>query len=237
MNKTALLASCALVSMFAAQSALAAEWTGVYIGAHVGGAFGDTDYTNISDTSGVMDLDPGETITLEPDGVLGGAQIGYNHQWTNFLFGIEVSGSGLDFDDTAPNPFPGGTEEFVTTEIEWLATATARLGWAWQDSLLYVKGGYATGNVNASHVDPSGAVDASIDSYSTDETHGGWIAGAGIEHQIGERVSFGVEYNYIDLGEQDHTGVTVTSLDTAVNNIDVQLHTVTARLNYHFNPF
>lgn len=221
--------------MLAAQSALAAEWTGFYIGIHAGGAFGDTDYTNVSDNTVNLDLDPGETITLEPDGVLGGAQLGYNHQWTNWLFGIEVSGSGLDFDDTASNPFVGGAEEFVSTEIEWLATAAARLGWAWQNSLLYVKGGYATGDVNALYVDPGAGNDAAALSYSTSETHGGWVAGAGIEHQIGDNVSFGVEYNYIDLGEQDHTGV--NGAFTATNDIDVQLHTVTARLNYSFSMF
>lgn len=237
MTKTALLASCALVSMLAAQSALAAEWTGFYIGAHAGGAFGDTDWTNVLDDSGgVMDLDPGESVNQEPDGVLGGVQLGFDYQMTNWLFGIELSGSGLDYDDTTLNPNAGGTEEYVSSEIEWLASAALRLGWTWQDSLFYLKGGYATGDVNASHVDPSNAVDASIDSYSTEETHGGWLAGAGIAHQIGERVSVGIEYNYVDLGEQDHTGVTVLGADTVVNNIDVQLHTVTARLNWHFNP-
>ena len=232
MTKRALLAS-AFAFGAAVAPVTAGDWTGVYIGLHAGGAFGDVDYTNVSDTSGVMDLDPGETIALEPDGVLGGVQLGYNHQFTNWLFGIEVTGSGLDFDDTQLNPFPGGTEEFVTAEVEWLFTAAARLGWTWQDSLLYVKGGYAGGNVNAAHVDPSAAVDASIDTVPTEETHNGWMAGAGIEHRIGDRVSVGLEYNYVDLGEQDHTGVAITSLATSVNNVDVQLHTVTARLNWN----
>ncbi len=234
MNKFVLMASCVVVAAFGAQAAAAGDWSGVYIGGHVGGGFGDIDWTNVSDGSGaVMDLDPGETISQEPDGILGGGQIGYNFQMTNWLFGIELSGSALDFDDVTLNPNPGGTEEFVTSEVEWLATAAARLGWTWQDSLFYLKGGYAAGKVNTSHVDPSAAVDASVDSYSTDETHSGWVAGAGLEHQIGDGVSVGLEYNYIDLCNQDHSGTTVGGAALMVNDIDVQLHTVTARLNWN----
>lgn len=96
--------------------------------------------------------------------------------------------------------------------------------------MLYLKGGYAGASVNADHVDPS------VTAYSTDETHSGWMAGLGLERQIGDNVSLGVEYNYIDLGNQDHTGV-ATGGGTVVNDIDVQMHTVTARLNWHFNPF
>lgn len=233
MTKRALLASAVAVSLSAAP-ALAGDWTGIYIGGHVGGAFGDTDWTNVSDGSGaVMDFNPGQTLAQEPDGVLGGGQIGYNFQMSNWLFGLEASIAGLDYDVTDVNPNGGNTDEFLSSEVEWVAIGAARLGWTWQDSLLYLKGGYATGKVNAEHNDASGAVDASVDRYQTDETHGGWTAGAGFEHQIGEHVSFGVEYNYIDLGNQDHTGITVGGAATVVNDIDVQMHMVTARLNWN----
>lgn len=240
MKKIVLFASSALVSMFAAQSALAGEWTGFYIGANVGAATGDVDWTNVSNaTGGEIDFTPGQTIGQSPDGVLGGVQLGYNFQMTSWVFGLEATGFGLDFDETTANPNPGGADEFVSSEMDWLATAAARVGFASMDSLFYLKGGYATANVTTEHVDPAGGPADANDPqlYSTDETHHGWMAGAGIEHQIGSNVSVGLEYNYIDLGETDHSGVTTGGTDLVVNNIDVQLHTVTARLNYHFNPF
>jgi outer membrane immunogenic protein len=232
MNKFVWMASCVFAASLGAQAAAAGDWSGVYIGGHVGGAFGDVDWTNVSNAStGDMDLTPGETISQEPDGILGGAQLGYNLQFTNWLVGIELSGSALDFDDTTSNPNTA-PEEYVTSELEWLATAAARFGWTWQDSLFYLKGGYAAGKVNTSHIDPGAGEDGVADSYSTDETHSGWVAGAGLEHQIGDGVSIGLEYNYIDLGSQDHSGITVGGGDLVVNDIDVQLHTITARLNW-----
>lgn len=234
MTKHALLATVFAFGAIAAPAS-AGDWTGFYVGLHAGGAFGDTDWTNVSNTTpgGVgtkIDFTPGQTISQSVDGVLGGGQLGYNFQMTNWLFGIELTGAGLDYDETTLNTNPGDTNEFVTSEINWLASAAARLGWTWNDSLVYLKGGYAVGDVDTSHVDPG------LKSYATSETQNGWLAGAGLEHEIGEHVSVGLEYNYVDLGNQDHSAL-VNGGGTIVNDIDVQLHTVTARLNYHFNPF
>jgi outer membrane immunogenic protein len=210
--------------------ASAANWQGFYIGLHAGGATGDIDLTNVSEVTGnEIDLSPGETIATSPDGVLGGAQLGYNFQMTNWVLGLEAAASGLDFDDTAPNTNLGGGVEYLSTEIEWLATGTARVGMSAMNSLFYLKGGYATGSVKTEQVDTG----ADATRYSTDETHHGWVAGAGVEHQIGSQVSFGVEYNYIDLGETDHAAIP-TGGGTIVNDMDVQMHTVMAKLNWNF---
>lgn len=211
--------------------ASAANWNGFYIGLHAGGATGDVDWTNVTNSTGGntdIEFGPADTIGQSPDGVLGGAQLGFNYQFTNWLVGFEVAGSGLDFDETTANP--NATEaEFVSSEIEWLATAAARLGFTSMDSLFYLKGGYATANIATEHTNPDGAGADLANSYSTDETHHGWVAGVGFEHMIGSNVSVGVEYNYVDLGNTDHTGVAIGG--NVVNDMDAQLHTVTARLN------
>ncbi len=221
--------------MFVAQGAFAAEWTGFYIGANVGGAFGDVNLTGVSDVTTYVNILPGQELQFEPDGVLGGLQIGYNYQMSDWLFGLEVEGHGMDF-DSALGVF---TEpDIASVESEWGATATARLGFILNaNSLLYVKGGYATGNIKTSYLDTSG-IPNTTGSFETDEIHHGWVVGAGFEHAIGESTSFGVEYNYIDLGETDHSAFASGSGGgLVVNNVDAQFHTVTARLNYHFNPF
>lgn len=233
MTKQMLLASVFAVGALTLPAS-AGSWNGFYIGLNAGGAFGDTDWTNVSNGTGgatTIDFDPGETISQSVDGVVAGGQIGYNYQMSNWLFGIELTGETLDYDETTVNN-NGDPTEFVSSEINWLATASLRAGWTWDDSVVYLKGGYAMSKVNTDHVDPPGGATR----YSTDEDHGGWIAGAGVEHQIGDNVSLGLEYNYIDLGNQDHTGV-ATGTGTVVNDIDVTLQTVTARLSYHFNPF
>jgi outer membrane immunogenic protein len=210
--------------------ASAANWNGFYIGLHAGGATGDVDWANVSNTTplaGTRELDfiLGDTIAQSPDGVLGGAQIGFNFQMTNWVFGLELDGSGMDFDETSLNPNSADVEA-VSSEIEWLGTAAARVGFSSMDSLFYLKGGYATGSIVTEHVDASGG---DANAYSTDETHHGWVAGAGFEHMIGSNVSVGLEYNYIDLGNTDHTGT--ASPGVVVNDMDAQIHSVTARLN------
>ena len=234
MTKQALLASAIAVAALALP-ANAGTWNGFYIGLNAGGAFGDTDWTNVSNTTpgggaAPINFTVGQTIGQSPEGVLAGGQIGYNFQMSNWLFGVELTGATLDYDETTLNTNPGDTNEFVSSEINWLATAALRAGWTWNDSLLYLKGGYAMSKVNTDHIDPFNT------SYSTDEDHNGWLAGAGLEHQIGDNVSVGLDYTYIDLGNQDHSGA-ATGGGTVVNDIDVTVQTVTARLSYHFNPF
>lgn len=222
MLKRTLLASGFAAAVLMAAPA-SANWNGFYIGLHAGGSFGDVDTTNVVDGFVFWPLSPGESVTISPEGILGGAQLGYNFAFSGWVFGIELTGSGMDFDETiflAPDDIYG-------VESEWLATAAARVGFIWnQLSLFYVKGGYAGGDIQTSELDAFGGFQGA---FTTDETHHGWMAGAGFEHMISPEVSVGVEYNYIDLGQQDHTGAP----SAVVNDIGAQLHTVTARLNWH----
>lgn len=236
MTKRVLLASCVAAAALVASPAQAApySWTGFYIGANAGGAFGDIDVTGVSNDTNFVDISTGELFAFSPDGVLGGAQLGYNMELSGWLLGIEIEGHGMDFDEittVAPEP------DILSVESEWGATAAVRLGFlVTPHGLIYAKGGYATGNVTTFYFDDSLARQGS---FATDETHHGWVAGGGYEHMIGDNVSFGVEYNYIDLGETDHSAVpflaTVppTTGTLVVNDVQAQMHTVTARLNWH----
>src|SRR6516165_2595195 len=65
-------------------------WTGLYIGAHVGGAWADLQTTDRFDIFG--EVNPRFTDSVS--GVIGGGQIGYNWQANNvfngFVFGVEA---------------------------------------------------------------------------------------------------------------------------------------------------
>lgn len=219
MTKHALLASLFIFGATIAPAS--ADWTGLYLGGHVGGAWGDIDTNTTGDSTGWFDSD---NVSFSPSGVLGGGQLGYNFQFSSWVVGLELSGSVLDFEEVLTP-----ADESFAAEAEWLGIAALRAGWLWnQRSLVYLKGGYAAASIQTNAVDTQLPV---LGSFSTDETHGGWMAGAGFEHMLSPDVSAAVEYNYIDLGNQDHTGV---SGGTVVNDIDVQMHTVTVRLNWHF---
>lgn len=98
------------------------NWTGFYIGGHVGGAF-----TGNSDNV----YDPSVYSGRGNDGTfMGGVQIGYDNQFApNWVFGLEANYSFLDTNSVVAN--------------RGLGSVTGRLGYTWGPSLLYVKGGYA----------------------------------------------------------------------------------------------
>src|SRR5262245_48750376 len=106
------------------------DWSGFYVGAHIGGAWSNSTLTN----SGIgTSWDPGGT------GFIGGFQAGYNFQVGNFLFGVEG-----DFDWTTLS----GTSGPVTTplgilqasaSINWISTAAARFGITSDRLLVYGK--------------------------------------------------------------------------------------------------
>src|SRR5690349_17069222 len=95
------------------------NWTGFYIGGHIGGAFGNS--SNSIFLPGAVNNN---------DGVfMGGGQIGYDTQFSpNWVFGIEANYSFLDTGSSFAN--------------RGLGSVTGRLGYTWGPALLYVKGGY-----------------------------------------------------------------------------------------------
>src|SRR5262245_27132231 len=58
-----------------------ANWSGLYVGGHIGYASGDMEIDNL----GVV-----PTYDFDVNGFVGGAQIGYNWQWNQFVFGLEA---------------------------------------------------------------------------------------------------------------------------------------------------
>jgi outer membrane immunogenic protein len=92
------------------------NWTGFYLGGHVGGAFRGDD-NNVFGGS-------------RDGSFMGGVQVGYDNQFApNWVFGVEANYS---FKDT--------NNAFFTNR--GLGSVTGRLGYTWGPALLYVKGGY-----------------------------------------------------------------------------------------------
>src|SRR5882762_116860 len=100
------------------------NWTGFYIGGHIGGAFAGNN-------------------SLEGNGrrFLGGVQGGFDYQFApNWVTGIEAEYSWMDRNNTGVT-FPGGV--VVTDRENQLGSVTGRIGYTWGPGLLYAKGGYA----------------------------------------------------------------------------------------------
>jgi outer membrane immunogenic protein len=183
---------------------IAYNWSGFYIGGHLGYAWGKED---------VRDLVTGITVQSEPDGFLGGAQVGFNWQTGQFVFGVEGDWSWANAD--ASTAIPGA---IVNTEHNWYATLTARAGYAVDNWLFHVKGGAAWLDADYSIAGVS----------SGGDTRTGWTVGTGLEWALGQNWSAKLEYNYMDFGNE-RIGAPI-GID-----VDTQIHLVKAGLNYRFD--
>lgn len=147
------------------------SWNGFYVGAHVGYGW--------SDASG-----------LELDGVVGGAQIGFNvHLSPSWVIGLET-------DISATSIGAGAVDQ------PWIWSGRARLGYAFDRTLIY-----GTVGVAASRLDAGGVSSGFV----------GAVYGAGVEWAWARNWSMRVEYLRYDFGDEIFAFLgPVTTLDTSV---------------------
>jgi outer membrane immunogenic protein len=205
MNKKILATSVAIV-MTAAGAAAAADlprgpapyypppasvynWTGFYAGLNLGYEWGTVTNSGI-----------------DPSGVAGGGQVGYNWQIGQFVFGAETDIQASSADDTfAPYKFSN----------PWFGTLRGRAGFAINNVLLYGTLGLAYGDLKAQF----GGLDES-------KTLVGWAGGLGMEVGFTPNWSAKVEYLYMDLGSRSYT---ITGADNGL-----QASYLRFGVNYHF---
>jgi len=171
-------------------------------------------------------------LSFSPGSVAGGAQVGWQYQWSNWVTGVELSYMAADLDETVTSRIiPNRTRSMEVSDI---FLAGVRLGYALDRSLIYVKGGYASADVDlSSHVASTGQL-TGRSSGSED----GWNIGGGFERAFGRNIVLGVQYDYIDLGETNRSDISVPPFGLAYHlDIDAEIHAVTARLSYKLSPF
>ena len=167
--------------------ALAYNWTGIYVGAHVGGAFSsDNNFNGLG------------TGNNGNGRVLGGLQVGGDWQFNqNWVVGVEGQYSWLSGNVGAV--FPGGFA--YTNNQRGLGSITGRFGYTWGPGLLYVKGGYAYSD-NDENVTLGGVPIA----FATSGDHrNGYTIGAGAEYMFAQGWSAKAEYQYYNFGSANFT--------------------------------
>lgn len=172
------------------------SWRGFYIGVNGGYAFGDAGF-------------------VEPDGLFGGGQAGFNMQFDRLVVGLEGDIQGADINDTTRFSF-AGIPGRASVDVDWFSTLRGRVGLAHDRTLFYATAGLAWADVDQ-RVSLGGVT------VSSDDVETGYAVGGGIEHALGDQWSIKAEYLYVDLG--DIGGPTSSDLD---------FHTVRAGLNYKF---
>ena len=232
--KKLLLATVALVALGATVPALAADlaarpyakapppvmapiynWTGFYIGGHVGAAFGNDNTFN------------GLVVGNNNDArFLGGVQVGADYQFApNWVLGVEGQYSWLGSNNNSAT-FPNGY--VYANDQRGLGSVTGRIGYTWGPALLYVKGGYAYSD-NRETLVLAGVPQA----FSFDHNHrDGYTVGAGLEYMFAQNWSAKAEYQYYDFGSAQFVTPAALAPFGSFRNDE---HTVKVGINYRFN--
>ncbi|MFK8250589.1 outer membrane protein [Ancylobacter terrae] len=170
------------------------DWSGFYIGGNAGYAWGDSS-------------NPTGYASLSPDGWLGGGQIGVNYQFgNNVVIGAEADLQGSDINDNVGS---------YGTKMDYFGTVRGRVGYAFDNVLPYLTGGFAWGHN-----------EVSFDGATSDNTHVGWTVGAGLEYGISPNWTVKAEYLYLDLGDEYYQSIGA--------NTDVKANVGRVGVNYKF---
>jgi len=221
----------------------APSWTGFYIGADGGGAWGTTQSTAlISGVIAPVVTDAGSlAIAAAPAGIpfsfglpiasinyngfLGGVDVGYNWQSGMWVLGVEG-----DFDGSS---MQGNTACLValncSVKHDWVADVAGRIGLvALDNGLIFIKGGaawadaqYAVGNSVTVGTPPT---TFAVNANASGTLFGG-LLGVGFAYMITPNLSAKVEYDHIEFRTQTFNfPITTTPPATGLPTIPAQIH-------------
>jgi outer membrane immunogenic protein len=199
------------------------DWSGFYIGANAGYGQGRDCRTN--DTTGLG------LGCYNPSGAIVGGQVGYRWEMNSWVFGLEAMGDWADLSGSTQNL--GNPFNSISSQTDAFGLFTGQVGYAWNNVLLYVKGGAAVVDQRFDFV--SNATSNVIASSGYDTQWGGTV-GAGVEFGFAPNWSVGVEYDHIFLNGRDLaftntvTGATLPSQFHAGGDIDMGM----VKVDYHF---
>jgi len=129
------------------------NWTGFYVGGHIGGGWSDLGSTELA--PGSVSFPAGTVFTKNNlSGFLGGLQGGFNWQAANnFVVGIEGEYTWSDLRGTETTiSGVNGFSSTTTARTKDLALVTGRVGYAAAEWLFYAKGGGAWGQGSSSGI-------------------------------------------------------------------------------------
>lgn len=191
------------------------NWTGFYAGANAGYGWASGSGTiTMGAASG--------PVSGSGNGFAGGLQAGYNYQIGSVVLGVEAdaqySAQKGNFDGRA------GANVFTSkATVPWFATARARVGYAFDRTMVYVTGGGVYGESKIE------GTSSTTGAFSVSKQFFTYTAGAGVETALWTRWTAKLEYLYI--GTPDHIPVPpgTTNLTGTITS-----HFVRAGLNYRF---
>ncbi len=244
--KKLVVSAIAIAASFAANSAIAADlparavykapppvaavwtWTGFYVGVHVGAGWGTKEVTLTNTPPPLLFINENNYAI---NGFLGGGQVGVNYQFGQWVVGAEAQFSWADLDGKGTCNVILIALNNCHTKADFIGTIAARLGFAVDRALVYVKGGGAWVH---DKYDISFAV-TPFTNVHVEDTRWGWMFGTGVEYAFTGNWSAKVEYNFMDFGTKTYLFPGIIGNDFV--DIRERIHLVKFGLNYRFGGF
>ena len=158
-------------------------WTGAYFGINAGAAFDNKqEFTTTADRS-----DGIGSTRFSDSGFSAGGEIGYNYEFMGFggpgngiVVGFEADAMYMDTGKSINLTTNNGTASF-RSGLDFLGTARGRLGYAFNQFLVYGTGGFAYGDVNSRVI---GVLNGSSSVANASGFNTGYTYGGGIEYAL-----------------------------------------------------
>jgi outer membrane immunogenic protein len=170
------------------------SWTGFYIGGDGGYGYATSSGTSVSGLGTIP-------YSFNVHGPIAGGFVGGNYQMGQFVFGAEADWQWADLTGNS-GAVTGLT---VATTVKSYGSARGRLGFAVDHWLFFGTGGWAWGTWSSTYT-PIGFI-------SSDSSHTGWTAGAGLEYAFTNNFLGRVEYRYTNLGTISYADPVTASSD------------------------
>ena len=163
-----------------------------------------------------------------------GGQIGCDYQFSpHWVAGIEGAATGGNIHGSTGVATPdllGDSATFRET-TDLLTSITGRVGYAWNNWLLYAKGGAAWASDRYSASDVLATYD-----FEGSETRFGWTAGGGLEWAFSDIWSARLEYDYYGFGTRSVTFIDNVSGTVGPLDIKQDIQVIKVGVNFRVYP-
>ncbi len=188
------------------------SWSGFYVGAHAGVGWESDGSQSMADPAAGPVFGGFDSVTFNGSskaGAVGGVQLGYNWQASPaWLLGVEgdISFTSLNNSNskaplTAAVGFvvPGSSLS-MSADTKWLSSIRGRVGFIWDNNLLYLTGGAAWKNTDFSS--RLTALAPFVSQTNFNDTQSGWVLGGGIERMLTPNWILGAQYLFYQFGTE-----------------------------------
>lgn len=188
-------------------------WGGFYVGAHAGAGLGSDGIQSMADPAAGLIFGGFDPVTFGSSaklGAVGGIQLGYNWQPAPaWLLGVEGDFSFASLhnsNSTAPltaaafTAIVPGSSLSMSADVKWLSSIRGRVGYIWDNDLLYLTGGAAWKNTDFRS--QLVALAPFVSQTNFNKTQSGWVLGGGVDRMLTANWIIGAQYLFYHFGTE-----------------------------------